>query len=466
MAVPTTFADIPTEVVEKISSNLKSPEDFINFRSSSRKAWKESSDTFAKLFFVHKRILWTEHALNAFAEMTTHEKFSTLFRKLEHLTFCAPPRLEEIDARHLTESSILSKVLAYNHFCNQHLSFIEKDWEEGHHDLRVSFLALRKMRQNIGISLEGLASTDWYDGSPSKNPAWGFTRFIRHSAPSQAISKSRPHKNEESRYVYSTDLKQENMLGMVLYSISSARLDIEFLGLDWQWNTVCNILLDERFFVKLLTGLPGLETCLRNLHTLRLKVDIYWNYLDDEDPSFEQGLVRFWSACSNLKTFRYEGEYEGDLGHTFLRKVLPLLCSEKLKNLELESSFCSSEAICAVLRRHRSTLKCVRLHVIDLGDEGSWERIFVGLRKLDQLEHLSIENIYGQDQDEDWCIIFLPNLSWLERMASGLSPDSDDHPEMQDKESHHTLSIEMDRDQIAELLPTLQTHLVYVKRNV
>lgn len=161
-AQPTTLARLSTEVVELISSNLESPEDFSNFRLSSRKTWIASSDSFVKKFFVHKRILWTEHALNAFAEMTTREKlFNTLFRKLEHLTFCAPPLLKKFDediARQFYQSWAFPRALEYNQFCDQHLSFTKKRWKEGLGSLRIFFGSLRKIHQDIGLSFEGPCS--------------------------------------------------------------------------------------------------------------------------------------------------------------------------------------------------------------------------------------------------------------------------------------------------------------------
>lgn len=386
-AQPTTFARFPTEVVELISSNLESFEDFSNFRLSSCKTWIESSDSFVKKFFVHKRILWTEHALNAFAKMAVREeRFSTLFRKLEHLTFCAPPLLKKFDediARHFIQSWAFPQALEYNRFCDQHLSFTKKRWKEGLDSLGIFFGGLRKMHQNIGFSFDGLAHGNIYKWSPQDRPVWGVTHFMRYHTLVEPFIKRELYTSEDNPLTYT---KQENMLGMVLTSVSAASLDIVSLNLDKQWEIgfedVYNILLDERFFPKLLTSIPRLESRLRNLQTLRFKVNVSWRYKDPQEPSIERGLARFSSACSRLRIFRFEDECVGVHGDSFLGEILPLLRSERLEDLEMENSVCDSEELCSVLRRHRSTLKRVRLQGIDLLDHGSWELVFDALMEL------------------------------------------------------------------------------------
>lgn len=86
---PTTFADIPTEVVEKISEHLAAA-DFFSFRQSGRKAWTDSSDTFVKKFLTKKRTMWTEYAFSSFLNMANDQR---LFQKFEHVVFVMPPRL-------------------------------------------------------------------------------------------------------------------------------------------------------------------------------------------------------------------------------------------------------------------------------------------------------------------------------------------------------------------------------------
>lgn len=476
-AQPTTFARFPTEMVELISSNLESFEDFSNFRLSSRKTWIESSDSFVEKFFVHKRILWTEHALNAFADMAAFKKlFSTLFRKLEHLTFCAPPLLKKFDediARHFFESWAFPQALEYNQFCDQHLSFTRKRWNEGLHCLRTFFQSFNKQHQNIGLSFEGLAHGKIYEWSPQDRPAWGVAHFMRYHTLVEPILRRELYRSEDNPR---TSARQENMLGMVLESISSAHLDVVFLNLDKQWaNYSYNILLEERFFAKLLTRLPRLETCFRNLHTLRLKVNVHWRHMTPPHPNFERGLTRFWSACPRLRIFRFEAECEEDHGNTFLEKCLRLLRSEGLEDLEIENSICNSDDICAVLRRHRSTLKRVRFATIDLSDEDEWELVLAVLQGLPRLERLSISNMTFHDDQDFFYLITFPDLSWLEKMAVGPTeegdveaakdqvPDttdaSDDHQDNEDEDVEFTDSINMDREQIIKLFPLLILHL-------
>lgn len=293
-----------------------------------------------------------------------------------------------------------------------------------------------------------------------------------------------------------THTKQENMLGMVLESVSAASLDIVSLNLDKQWEIgirdVYNILLDERFFPKLLASLPGLESRLRNLQTLRFKVNVAWRYMDPQEPSIARGLACFSSACSRLRIFRFEEECVGEHGDSFLEEILPLLRSERLEDLEMENSVCDSEQLCSVLRRHRSTLKRVRLQGIDLLDHGSWELVFEALGELSHLERLSIGTLTGYDNDDVWCAMTFPPLSWLRQITvssneieeredldngqdlaelgdvepthddeADMMATPDDHQDIMDEDVEFVEEIELDRDHIATLFHALTLRLTY-----
>ncbi|KAF1346297.1 hypothetical protein BDV97DRAFT_372263 [Delphinella strobiligena] len=352
---PTSFAEIPTEIVENISEYLEAA-DFFSFRRSGRTAWIGSSDTFVKKFFTKKRILWTEHAFCAFKDMAKDER---LLRKIEHVVFVMPPRLKLLTNSEMQQAITIQKtsgqslnVADYMKFAGEHSDFL---YEYSAELLSVIFQALKTMAVIfVSLGSQALSAISKFLEVPERR-IWDVFLLSRGIS---AIGR-----------FFCTAQTQVAEFRSPVQAPQHVKFYLETLRLD-------------------LTS---------NLHT--------WNKVQ-----LERGFTRFLSACPRIKTFDLSTRVDNcvENGMFFLDRTLPLLRFPHLEFLCIDKGVCSARALCKVLKTHSHTLKSfaiLSLHVAD----GTLQQVMDEVARLPMLRlffFYKLKTHHGANLK--WCAVKVP----------------------------------------------------------